>query len=110
VVLGLVFVVGCSALLIAGIGGAVNELNEEQRQHAITRAQFDALEIGMTEQQVRESTGKAPEDRQNFESEGFLNEEPEKSSCIYYNKDGGEFLDSFQLCFDNGKLTSKNEY
>ena len=105
-----VLIGGCSAILIGAANEAVNDLNDEQQQHAITRADYNALSIGMTEEEVRQSTGKAPEDRQNFESEGFLNDEPEKSSCIYYNKADGEFLDTYQLCFDNGKLTSKNDF
>lgn len=109
-VVGLLFVAGCSALLIGGVNEAVNDLNDEQQKHAITRAEFNALQIGMTEAEVRASTGKTPEDRQNFESEGFLNDEPSKSSCVYYNKADGEFLDTFQLCFDDGKLTSKNDF
>ncbi|MGB0121360.1 MAG: hypothetical protein WBP55_10450 [Solirubrobacterales bacterium] len=109
-VVGLVSVVGCSALLIGGVNEAVNELNEEQEQHAISKSMFNRIEIGMTEKQVRELTGKVPEDRQSFESEGFLSEEPSTSKCIYYNKSGGEFLDSFQLCFDEGKLRSKNDF
>ncbi|MCB0857682.1 MAG: DUF2510 domain-containing protein [Solirubrobacterales bacterium] len=109
-VAGLIFVVGCTALLAGGVNEAVNELDAEQEKHAITRAQFQALEIGMTQQEVIDSTGKTPEDRQNFETEGILSKEPEKSSCIYYNRADGEFLDSYQLCFDNGELTSKNAW
>ncbi|MBK5231593.1 MAG: DUF2510 domain-containing protein [Thermoleophilia bacterium] len=108
--LGIVGFVGCAVLIGAGVNEAVNDLNDEQAKHAITKAQYNAIQIGMTEQQVRQSTGKAPEDRQAFESEGYLNEEPDKSTCIYYNQADGEFLDTFQLCFDNGKLTSKNDF
>jgi ribosomal protein L40E len=109
-VAGLVLVVGCTALLAGGVNEAVKELDAEQAEHAITRSEFKALEIGMTQQQVIDSTGKAPEDRQNFESEGFLSEEPTTSTCIYYNQADGEFLDTYQLCFDNGRLTSKNAW
>lgn len=107
---GLVFVIGCSALVIGGVNDAVNELDAQQKEHAITKGQFNALDIGMTEQQVRQSTGKAPEDRQDFESEGVITDEPSSSSCVYYNQADGEFLDSYQLCFDEGRLTSKNSY
>jgi len=107
---GLAFVIGCSALFIGGVNEAVNELNAEQEQHAISKSTYDQIEIGMTEQRVRELTGKSPEDRQSFESEGILNDEPSTSKCIYYNQANGEFLDTFQLCFDAGKLTSKNDF
>lgn len=107
---GLVVIIGCSALLVGGANEAVNELNREQERHAIIRAQFDALELGTTQAEVIRSLGKQPQDRQNFESEAFLDEEPANSSCIYYNQAGGEFLDTYQLCFDDGKLTSKNDW
>jgi outer membrane protein assembly factor BamE (lipoprotein component of BamABCDE complex) len=107
---GLVGIIGCSVLLVGGANEVADELDAEQAKSAITRAQFDALEIGMTQAEVRASTGKPPADRQSFESEDFLSEEPTTSSCIYYNKAGGEFLDTYQLCFDDGKLTSKNDY
>jgi hypothetical protein len=68
------------------------------------------LRLGMSERQVRAAVGKRPENRQAFESEGILDEEPSRSSCIYYNRAGGTFGDSFQLCFENGHLSSKNSY
>lgn len=107
-IVGLVLLIGTCALIVAGVGNVVNELNEEQERSAISKAQYDALEIGMTQREVIASTGKQPEDRQTFQSESFLDEEPANSSCIYYNQEGGEFLDSYQLCFDEGVLTSKN--
>jgi hypothetical protein len=39
-----------------------------------------------------------------------LNEEQISSSCIYYNRRGGEFGDRFQFCFDGDSLQSKNAY
>lgn len=110
VAVGLVGIIGCSVLIVGGVNQAVNDLNAEQKKHAITHKQFKALDVGMTQKEVRSSLGKAPESRQSFESEGFLSEEPARSSCIYYNKAGGEFLDTYQLCFDDEKLTSKNDY
>jgi hypothetical protein len=107
---GLVLIVGCAVLIAGGANEVANQIDEEQEASAITRAQFRALKIGMTQAEVRASTGKAPADRQTFESEGFLNDEPSSSSCIYYNQAGGEFLDTYQLCFDEGKLTSKNDF
>ena len=109
-VFGLVIVIGCAAL----IGGAANEvakqLDDQQQAHAITRQQFGSLSLGMTEQQVIAAVGKRPEDRQEFQSKSFVTDEPSNSSCIYYNRSEGTFGDVFQLCFDGGRLTSKNSY
>jgi hypothetical protein len=107
---GLVGVVGCAVLVVGGANEVANELNAEQKRSAITLSQYREMEIGMTQAEVRAIAGKPPTDRQTFETEGYLSEEPETSSCIYFNKTGGEFLDSYQLCFDNGKLTSKNDF
>jgi hypothetical protein len=111
VILALVVViVGCAALIGGAANEASKELDRQQQQHAITRNQFRSLRLGMSERQVRAAVGKRPENRQAFESEGILDEEPSRSSCIYYNRAGGTFGDSFQLCFENGHLSSKNSY
>lgn len=109
-VLGLVFTVGCVALIGSAAEDIGEELDRQQQERAITRAQFRALRLGMTERQVIAEVGKRPESRQAFESEGILDNEPARSSCIYYNQAEGEWLDVFQLCFDGGRLTSKNAY
>ncbi len=104
-----VLIVGCVAL----IGGAANEVSKEiekeQNRNAITKKQFAQIELGMTEKQVRKIAG-PPRSRQDMESEGILDDENYKSSCIYYNVKDGEFMDSYQLCFDDGRLTSKNKW
>lgn len=109
-VLGLVFVGGCVALIGTAANQVSKSLDAEQKAHAITPAQFKALTIGMTEREVATSLGKKPEDRQEFESEGILTKEPQNSSCIYYNRSGGSFGDSYQLCFDDRRLSAKNAY
>lgn len=109
-VLGLVAIVGCAAL----IGGAANEvskqLDAEQAKHAITKKRFDSIPLGITQTEVIHIANKQPENKQEFESESFLKDEPDSSSCIYYNKKHGSFGDVFQFCFTNDKLDSKNAY
>jgi len=107
---GLVLIGGCTALVVGGASEVAKQLDAEQRAHAISKATFDSLSIGMSEEEVIAAAGKEPENRQEFESEGFLDDEPQSSSCIYYNRAGGEFGDVFQLCFDDGKLRAKNAY
>lgn len=109
VILGIVLlVVGCTALLGAGL----NEADKEQKKKGITAKEFRSVKRGATEKQVRRKLGK-PEDAQEFEQEiPELDTGPQKSSCIYYPEKGkgiGEGK-SFQLCFDNRKLTSRNVY
>jgi uncharacterized protein DUF2510 len=104
---------GCTASIIivaVAVDEAIEELNEEQRRHAITNEQFDSVPIGTTERGVMAILGKQPEDKQEFIQEGVLDESDILSSCIYYNRSGGEFGDVFQFCFENGSLTRKNAY
>lgn len=109
IILGLtVLIGGCVAVLGAG----VDEADKEQKKKGITVAQFKAQKTGKAERAVRTDLGD-PEDAQQFEDagvEGLV--KPSKSSCIYYPEKGkgiGEGR-SFQLCFTNGKLDSKNVY
>lgn len=105
---GLVLIVGCSALLAEGI----DQAEKEQTENGITLAQFRAVSQGATESQVRAELGE-PENAQEFEQEiPELQQGAQRSSCIYYpEKDKALFEGkSFQLCFDDGKLTSKNAY
>ena len=105
---GLLLIGGCVALF----GAAVDEADKEQQEKGITRAQFDSIEQGTSQEDVEAELGQ-PEDSQEFEQQiPELQEEASKSSCIYYPEKGKPLFegDSFQLCFDDGKLTSKNAY
>lgn len=108
-VVGMLFIAGCAAL----IGGAATEIDEEldkqQNQSAITQQQFKSLKMGTTQKQVEKKFG-PPADSQEMESEISELDVESSMSCIYYNREGGSFGDMFQLCFDDGKLNSKNAY
>jgi hypothetical protein len=105
---GCLLIGGCVALLAS----SVEEADEEQKKKGITLQQFRSVEQGATQEEVEAELGK-PEDAQEFEQEiPELQTGTQRSSCIYYPEKGkgiGEGR-SFQLCFDNGKLTSKNAY
>jgi hypothetical protein len=101
---GCVLIAGCAALVGAG-------LNSEEKD-GITRVQFDSIAQGTRQADVEDRLGE-PEDSQDFESRvPELQDEASHSSCIYYREKGKKILEgqSFQLCFDDGKLTAKNAY
>lgn len=105
---GLVLIVGCVALLGAGI----NEAEKEQQKKGITLAEFRSVKQGTPQADVVAQLGE-PESAQEFENQiPELQDAPTRSSCIYYPEKGKPLFEgrSFQLCFDNGKLTSKNAY
>lgn len=101
---GTILIVGCVSLLAVGL--------ESEQDKGITRAQFDSISQGTQQSSIEDSYGK-PENSQEFEQQiPELQDQPSKSSCIYYPEKGKKILEgsSFQLCFDDGKLTSKNAY
>jgi hypothetical protein len=110
-VLMILVVGGCTALVGAGVNEAVNSYNEEQAKSAIPQETFDAIQIGATRADVDAAVAPAvPQDAQEFTQEGVLDEAQINSSCIYFNREGGEFGDIFQFCFEGDTLTSKNSY
>lgn len=113
-VLAVLFVVGVAGC-VALVGTAANEVGKEldaqQKASAITPETFNRLRIGQSRAEVDRAVAPAkPADAQEFQQEGVLDSEQINSSCIYFNKEGGEFGDVYQLCFDETRLTSKNSY
>lgn len=92
------------------VNNAVNQLNAEQQKHAITQSQFNSVQLGISQTALSNSLGKTPESSQEFVSKGVLSQQQIKSSCVYYNEAGHVFGRYYQFCFDNGALTSKNQY
>lgn len=109
VVGSLVLIGGCVAL----IGAGVDEADKEQRRKGITLREFRSVQMGSSRADVRTELGK-PEDAQHFENAGIegLEGSASRGSCVYYPEKGKGILEgrSFQLCFTNGRLDSKNVY
>jgi len=97
IIAGALLLVGCTALVGQGI-------QDEQNKHAITMQQAKSIDIGTPKSSVIAALG-APESSQSFQ-DSYTG----KSSCIYYNVKDGQFLDSWQFCFEKGLLSSKNKY
>ncbi len=101
-------IAGCAAL----IGSGVNEAQKENDRVGITAAEFGSVAQSTTQSDVEAQLGK-PESAQEFENQiPELQANPSQSFCIYYPEKGKPLFEgkSFQLCFDEGKLTSKNAY
>jgi hypothetical protein len=105
-VLTLLTVGGCVACA-ALVGETANdvsrelerELEREFKRNSITKEQYDSVELGTRRESVERRLG-PPADE--YESAG--------STCISYNRRGGELGDTFQFCFANGRLDRKNAY
>jgi hypothetical protein len=103
-----VLIGGCVAL----IGAGVDEANDEQKKKGITAREFRSVPLDSSRAEVRQRLGR-PENAQAFEQAGIDGlTEPSRSSCIYYPEKGKDILEgrTFQLCFTNGRLDSKNIY
>ena len=101
---GMVLIGGCVAIIGAGLSS--------EEEDGITASEFQSISQGTTQDEIEEQFGE-PTDSQEFESQiPDLQDTPSQSSCIYYPEKGKPILEgqSFQLCFDDGKLTSKNAY
>ncbi len=104
---------GCVAAVVAvssSVEKAIDKLNAEQRAHAISKAQFDAVPLGASRAAVIQTLGKQPENTQEFVNKNVVDSSQINSSCIYYNREGEKFGSRFQFCFDGDSLRSKNAY
>ena len=111
--IGVAFVLGvggCTTIIVLAVRDAVKELNTEQRRHAITRAQFDSIQLGSTKADVIAKLGKQPQSVQEFLRKDAVNADEIRSSCIYYNKLGSSFGSRYQFCFEQGVLKSKGSF
>lgn len=94
----------CLALffaLTAAEGSGCEEIDKSEQSSAkVTKAKVKKIQLGDSKKRVRKVLGK-PENTDRQEVEGLTME------CWYY----GVLADrSWQFCFDNGKLSSKNRY
>ena len=102
-----VLIGGCVAVIGGAASSASKEMDKEQNAHAITKAQLASAKMGDSKAEVESLLGE-PDDSQHSESSSEFGDST--SDCIYYNVKGGGFMDSYQLCFENDRLRSKNQW
>jgi hypothetical protein len=106
---GAVFVL-IIVLVVVAIGGAVKALSDAEASHAISSAQFNGVQLGITHAQLQSELGKTPENSQTFVQQGVLNQGQINTSCVYYNESGRTFGNYYQFCFNGDALNTKNSY
>jgi hypothetical protein len=106
---GCVMIGGCVALVGGAASEVDNQMQKEANRSAITKVQLASVKMGDSKKSVITTLGK-PDDSQHMETSTEFGDST--SDCIYYNVKGKDWsdLDMHQLCFDDGKLTSKNRY
>ena len=105
---GALLIGGCVVIVVIG----AEEAQKEQNKKGIAQSEFDSIGPGMTQQEVERRLG-PPKDSQKFEQNiPELQDQPSRSPCIYYAEKNQPLFEgqSFQFCFDGGRLTSKNVY
>ena len=108
-------IAGCATLLGGAAKSVSDSLDADQARSAITPEKYQQVKIGKTRAQLDKFLAPAvPQDAQEFENEGVLGSDKISSSCVYYNKAGGEFGDIYQFCLDGtgptAKITSKSSF
>ena len=99
------------ALLLIGLAFVLagervtRELDKEQRPASITTRQFDRLDVDATREEIENRLGDTAE-ADEFEIDRLAQQEPEHSTCVYYDRRGGGLGDIFQLCFRDNRLHS----
>lgn len=94
---GILLLGGCAVL----VGVALNEAKDEIDESAITRAQYESIQLGVSERSVRARLGD-PLSEESFNRP--------RLDCLYYARDDGGILDSwdFEFCFRGDVLYSKS--
>ena len=99
------------ALLLIGLAfvlfgeSVTRELDEEQRPASVSTRQLDRLAADATRKEVEDRLGESAR-AEEFEVRGLDREEPEGSSCVYYDRRGGRLGDIFQVCFRGDRVHS----
>lgn len=97
-------IIGCLVIFAAFVGAEGSGCEEidksEKSSKQVTRQKVKQVDIGDSKREVRKLLGK-PESTDHMESEGM------RLDCWYY---GVLAEKSWQFCFNNGKLESKNRY
>ena len=108
-IVGALVIIGIVIFAVA-VNNAVDELSAKHAAHAISRDQFNAVQLGTSRTALEEQLGKSPENAQSFQSTDLAGK-VQDSSCIYYNNKAESFgLAVFQFCFDGETLRSKTAY
>lgn len=104
-----VLIVGCVAL----IGAGIDEAQDESDEAAITQADYASVKTGAqgnTRKRLIDRFGE-PAQQHEFETEGITPDDPIGSECIYYNREG-ELAALYQFCIDaqTGRVESKSSF
>jgi len=120
IVLGLVlvlvvFIVGCSVVVGVGINDAVDDLENEFNEAAITQADFRSVKVGPkgnSRKRIEARFGE-PQSQKDIESDGAEGIPVPKPGleCVYYNNEDEEDA-LYRFCFEKAtqRVRSKSSF
>jgi len=109
-IVAVLFIVGLVALALT-VHDTIDELTAAQQQHAITKPQFDSVQLRISPASLIQQVHKTPENAQRYVTQGLVDQAEINTSCVYYNWVGKKFgVSRFQFCFEGNVLTSKDAY
>lgn len=80
---------------------------ELQENHAITREQFDLIQVGATREQVVATLGKEPADPDLLLSAEVIADHDLRADCIYFVEFPHVHSGAYRFCFEGDVLASK---
>lgn len=107
----IVLIGGCTALVAGAANHADKQMQKDHDKHAITKGQLASVHMGDSKQHVIARLGQ-PSDSQHDETAG-IDGGTSTGDCIYYDAKGSwsNFkAPTYQLCFTDGHLDSKNQW
>jgi len=110
-----VLIVGCVAIIGAGVDEAVDEVQKESDKTSITQAEYQSVKVGPegnTRNRIVSRFGE-PQSEQETQT-GDVEGIPDSASgleCIYYNREG-KIVSLYQFCIDpeTGRVQSKSSF
>ena len=101
---------GASDQIGRGLEIAQDELEREQRQSSITQREFESTRLGASRSMVENQLGPPAQLNGSEPEAAGRGQVPPGASCTYYNERGQPLLagPTYRLCFQRGRLTSKD--
>jgi hypothetical protein len=111
VVAALVVIAAIGFVLLQTIGGSSELSVSSLEEPTITKSEFASIAVGASRERIESRQGKG-EDALDFVAFGNTGSalEPLDASCVYFNVGPYNTAALVQLCFSDGKLTSKRRF
>ena len=77
---------------------------------AITKAEFDAVALGVSQADLVKQLGEPPQNPRAYVDRNVLKQADIEATCLYYNEAGKGFQSGFRFCFPANTLKTKKAF